>query len=236
MGPAPGNESQYFYGNNRTCDLLCQGWSVLCQHVTQSFWSMRLTLGTLEIKSEIQGEGASFLTPPSFLLLCEVVWENMIPGAVAAILWPWGEDPENWDRRCQSSTRYRRAAELTPELPTTIILLMSTTVQMVWATAGWEWNAAYSSHLFLLFTPAFLSIWLGRISSFWIPVPLVIWRCTRLSQDTALMCSRWTTGLFFQVSLHPSPAVHTPWSTLWEMPVERDQEREAGSGSQAPLP
>lgn len=108
------------------------------------------------------------------------------------------EDPENWDRRCQSSTRYRRATGLTPELPTTIILLMSTTVQMVWATAGWEWSAAYGSHLFLLFTPAFLSIWLGRVSSFWIPVPLFTWRCTRLSQDAALMRSRWTTGLFLR--------------------------------------
>lgn len=51
-----------------------------------------------------------------FLILHEVVWANVIAGAVAAILWPWGEGPENWERRCQSHAWYGGAARLTLDL------------------------------------------------------------------------------------------------------------------------
>ena len=152
-GPTPGNESSYLYDNYRTCDLFAR-----YAHVTQFFWSMKLRLVTLKIKRNTGRMCFLFWHFLAFCLCvksCARIW----------LLEPW---PPSWDherRALRIQTGDANLVPVTEEQPSLTqscpptYLLVSTTVLMVWASPGWEWNAAYRSHLFLLFTPAFPSVW-----------------------------------------------------------------------------
>ena len=127
-------------------------------HVTQFFWSTKLPLATLEIKKKYRENVLPFWPFLAFCLcvrLCARIW----------LLEPWSPfcDCDGRALRIQTGDANlvpvtEEQLSLTQSCPSTY-LQMSTTVLMVWASPGWEWNAAYRSHLFLLFTPAFPSVW-----------------------------------------------------------------------------